>query len=104
MEAQAATYSPFRELAQRISDGHEVVLLWHESTNELAVTVSDARSGAYFELAAAPDQALDIFHHPYAYAASRGMPYEEELLASWAQATAYNGSNRTSKPYSEPIT
>jgi hypothetical protein len=77
-----------RELAYRAGDGVEVVLFWHPNTDELTVAVSDARSGAYFELAAAPDQALDVFNHPYAHAAFRGLPYAEESLASWAEAAA----------------
>jgi hypothetical protein len=76
----------YRELAYRAADGVEVVLFWQEITDELAVAVSDARSGAYFELAAAPHEALDVFNHPYAHAASRGLPYAEEPLASWAEA------------------
>jgi hypothetical protein len=73
----------YRELAYRANDGVEVVLFWHENTDELTVAVSDGRSGAYFELAAAPDQALDVFNHPYAHAAFRGMPYAEAALP-WA--------------------
>jgi hypothetical protein len=79
---------PHRELAYRANDGVEVVLFWHQNTDELTVTVSDQRSGAYFELAATPHQALDVFNHPYAHAAFRGLPYAEEPLASWAEAAA----------------
>ena len=82
------TTSPHRELAYRANEGVEVVLFWHEYTDELTVAVSDARSGGYFELAAAPDQALDVFNHPYAHAAFRGLPYAEEPLACWAEAAA----------------
>jgi hypothetical protein len=76
----------YRELASRAANGVEVVLFWHQITDKLAVAVSDARSGAYFELAAAPHEALDVFNHPYAHAAFRGLPYAEEPLASWAKA------------------
>jgi hypothetical protein len=79
---------PYRELAHRVNDGLEVVLFWEKVTDELTITVSDERSGAYFELAAAPDQALDVFNHPYAHAAFRGLPYVEEALPSWAGAAA----------------
>lgn len=89
MEINAA--SPYRELAYRADAGVEVVLFWHENTDELTVAVSDERSGAYFELAAAPDQALDVFNHPYAHAAFRGMPYSEESLPAWAEAAASHG-------------
>jgi hypothetical protein len=78
----------YRELAHRANDGVEVVLFWHEPTNALTVTVSDERTGAYFELAADPNHALDVFKHPYAYAAFGDVPYTEALLASWAKAAA----------------
>ena len=83
-----------RELAYRVADGVEVVLFWHQDTHELTVAVSDVHSGAYFELAAAPDQALDVFNHPYAHAAFRGLPYPEEPFASWAEAAASQRPNR----------
>jgi hypothetical protein len=76
----------YRELASRGGDGIEVVLFWHQNTDELTVAVSDARSGAYFELAAAPHEAFDVFNHPYAHAAFRGLPYAEEPVAPWAEA------------------
>jgi hypothetical protein len=77
-----------RELAHRATDGLEVILFWDEATNELTVTVSDERTGAYFELLADPGEALAVFYHPYAHAAYRGVPYDEALLASWAEAAA----------------
>jgi hypothetical protein len=72
----------YRELAQRASDGVEVTLYWHETRHELTVHVSDQRSGECFELAADPDRALDVFHHPFSYAASRGVVYCHVLLAA----------------------
>ena len=79
---------PHRELAHRANDGLEVVLFWEERTDEVTIAVSDERSGSYFELAATPKEALDVFNHPYAHAAFRGLPYAEEPLASWAEAAA----------------
>jgi len=58
-----------RELAARDSDGVHVVLLWHPHENTLTVSVEDARVGDRFQLAVAPDRALDAFYHPFAYAA-----------------------------------
>jgi hypothetical protein len=89
MESDAP--SPHRELAYRVSGGIEVVLFWHQGTDELLVSVSDQRSGAYFELAAAPDQALDVFNHPYAHAAFRGLPYENASIPCWAEAGSTHG-------------
>jgi hypothetical protein len=87
MATTQPTQQPLRELAHRTNDGVEVVLFWHEITDALIVAVSDTRTGAYFELTADPAQALDVFNHPYAYAAFRGLPYEE-ALACWAEAAA----------------
>jgi hypothetical protein len=86
--ANTTTQKPYRELAHRETDGVEVVLFWHRPTDQLTVTVSDERNGAYFELPAEPHQALDVFNHPYAYAAFRGLTYQEALLPSSAEAVA----------------
>ena len=80
MAGTSATQEPYRELAHRTNDGVEVVLLWHQPSDELIVTVSDERNGAYFELAAEPNQALDVFNHPYAHAAFQGLPDPEASL------------------------
>ncbi len=58
-----------RELAARESDGIHVLLLWHPRENTLTVSVEDARLGDRFQLAVAPERALDVFNHPFAYAA-----------------------------------
>lgn len=83
--------NPYRELAYRANDGIEVVLLWQQNIEQLTVAVSDQRSGAYFELAAAPDQALDVFNHPYAHAAFRGLQDPDASLTSWAEAVGKPG-------------
>ena len=87
----AGNAPPYRELAYRVNDGVQVVLFWQQNTDDLTVAVSDERSGAYFELAAAPDQALDVFNHPYAHAAFRGLPYVDASLPSWGAAAANHG-------------
>ena len=61
--------SQTRELAARESDGIHVLLLWHPPENTLTVSVEDARLGDRFQVAVAPDRALDAFYHPFAYAA-----------------------------------
>ena len=58
-----------RELAARESDGIHVLLLWHPRENAVTVTVEDALAGDRFQLAVAPDRALDAFYHPFRYAA-----------------------------------
>jgi hypothetical protein len=61
------------ELAFRTNDGVDVSLLWCRTENRLTVLVEDQRYGASFELAAARDKALDVFYHPFAYAAAAGL-------------------------------
>ena len=58
-----------RELAARESDGIHVLLLWHPRENAVSVSVEDAHLGECFQLAVAPERALDAFQHPFAYAA-----------------------------------
>lgn len=62
---------PTRELAQRLSGTDEVLLLWHPDVELVEVFVRDVETGAGFHLEVAPGDALDAFHHPYAYAARR---------------------------------
>ena len=56
-----------RELDHRRNDGIDVRLLWSERTNHVFLTVEDQRSGELFELIVPGADALDAFHHPYAY-------------------------------------
>ena len=68
------------ELAHRASNGIDVHLLWNPVDNTLAVTVSDD-TGESFELRVGSHEALDVFHHPYAYAAFRGCLETVDLAA-----------------------
>jgi hypothetical protein len=67
--AMITTTPATRELAARESDGLHVSLLWHPGENALTISVEDERVGDCFQLAVAPDRALDAFYHPFAYAA-----------------------------------
>ena len=59
-----------------------MTLLWAADTDALAVRVRDRRTDDQFELAVEPgDDALDVFEHPYAYAAWRGVDYRAEDTA-----------------------
>jgi hypothetical protein len=61
-----------RELDHRTADGLDVWLLWNQSTDQAVVAVFDAKSGEAFEVPVRDgDRALDVFHHPFAYAAHR---------------------------------
>jgi hypothetical protein len=70
VEASAMTTFAPTELHHRSADGIEVSLLWSRQTNALTVAVEDSRSGEIFELPAPADKALDVFEHPFAYAAA----------------------------------
>jgi hypothetical protein len=61
-----------RELAHRRNDGLDIRLLWDAATDRVTVALRDARTGEGFEVEVGPDErALDVFHHPFAYAAVR---------------------------------
>ena len=54
----------------------QVALLWTEDTDTVAVLVRDDGNDDQFELSVEPGaNALQIFEHPYAYAAWRGVDY-----------------------------
>ena len=59
-----------KELSYRESNGIAVTLYWHSGTNQLTVVVHDWQNGDWFELTARAENAMDVFEHPYAYAAS----------------------------------
>jgi hypothetical protein len=62
------------ELAIRELSGITVKLLWIRGTDIVLVSVADRRNGECFELVLEPgERALDVFHHPYAYASARGL-------------------------------
>ena len=59
------------ELAHRTCDGFDVFLVWDRVEDALRVVVVDSRSGDSFELPAREGkQALELFYHPFAYAAA----------------------------------
>ncbi len=58
-----------QELDHRASNGLEVSLLWSKRSNRVTVAVHDTATGEVLTVNARPDNALDVFHHPYAYAA-----------------------------------
>jgi hypothetical protein len=65
---------PQTELASRGTNGITVRLLWSRATNQVTVAVDDAANDDYFELVLDEhDRPLDVFHHPFAHAAARGL-------------------------------
>jgi hypothetical protein len=69
----SATTTQIEELASRESAGIQVSLFWSREGNALSVVVRDNRTGEEFSLAAEPGEAMDVFRHPFAYAARRGV-------------------------------
>ncbi len=59
------------ELAYRESAGISVSLRWNRGTGDVSVFVEDSSLGEGFVVPAAPERALQVFHHPYAYAPHR---------------------------------
>jgi hypothetical protein len=59
------------ELAHRRNHDFDVALYWDTSRDELFVVVEDISAGARFSIAAPRTHALDVFHHPFAYATPR---------------------------------
>jgi hypothetical protein len=62
-----------RELDFRESAGLQVTLLWQKIENRIWVRVRDARTDDVFAFGVDPAEALDAFHHPFAYAPRHGL-------------------------------
>jgi hypothetical protein len=59
-----------KELHQRENDGLNVRLLWDEQTNDVWVDVVDAKAGGAFIVPVNKGESpMEVFHHPFAYAA-----------------------------------
>jgi hypothetical protein len=68
--SRMASTSSHRELHHRNNDGIDVWLMWDPGTDSVHVRVRDSKAGNAFEIpVAAPHSAMDVFHHPFAYAA-----------------------------------
>jgi hypothetical protein len=60
----------FSEITRRSADGLEVALMWERETDALVVAVVDWKQGDAFDVAVLPgERPLDVFAHPFAYAA-----------------------------------
>jgi hypothetical protein len=69
---QVASPTIVQELDSRSSDGIQVRLLWYQGDERVSVAVEDLKTGDQFELIVRDgERALDVFHHPYAYAGLR---------------------------------
>jgi len=71
-----------RELAERSSNGTQVRLLWRQGTRQLWVEVREP-DDRVLAIPVHPEQALDAFHHPYAFAGSHTfLPRAQSFAAS----------------------
>jgi len=62
------------ELDNRVNGGIHVRLLWRADDDHLWVTVTDTERSEQFGIEVRDRAlALDVFHHPYAYAAHYGV-------------------------------
>jgi hypothetical protein len=77
-----------RELCQRENDGISVTLLWDNESDRLTVIVRDWHRGETFGLDAQASDAMEVFHHPYAYLASQGRAQQGQAVST--------GSSRSS--------
>jgi len=69
-----------RELAVRGSNGTQVRLLWRQGTRQVWVEVWQPETAWALRIHAQPENALDVFHHPYAYASlQNSLPPAESL-------------------------
>jgi predicted RecB family endonuclease len=70
-----ALLTSIRELDSRMSHGIQVRLLWSELDGRVWVAVLDTASRDSFCVEVrAGECAVNVFHHPYAYAGLRGIP------------------------------
>ena len=61
------------ELDYRNNDGIEIRLLWGRADDRVIVTVDDTKGGDAFAIEVRDgERPLDVFHHPFAYAAAHG--------------------------------
>ncbi len=60
-------YQPPVDLASRRGGDLEVILLWAPTTGRLWAVVLHLPTGDFFMVDANPENALDVFHHPFAY-------------------------------------
>ena len=85
----------YRELDHRCHDRIDVRLLWRERDNSIVVAVADEKTGERFNLEVREhERALDVFHHPFAYAAWLAVetlvpaPEEPPVADGWSHEQA----------------
>lgn len=79
-------------LAVRENDGLAVSLFWSKSTGRTRVVVVDQMFEAELHLDVPTACALDVFYHPFAYAAGRG---DLEVACAHGDTSTSNRSERS---------
>lgn len=70
-----------RELDSRLSGGVQVRLLWDQSDSRVWVSVLHTRNGHLFDVEIRKgERPVDVFNHPFAYAAHHGIDVERRRL------------------------
>ena len=65
------------DLACRTSGRYEIVLLLDMASLALTVSVADDVTGVVYELPVPANEALDVFNHPFAHPAFRGVSFDD---------------------------
>ena len=77
------TSTTFHELNHRRNDGIDVTMFWDSRTDQVTVAVNDAKGGDAFEIQVLPgERAMDVFNHPFAYAAAADRKRPPVLLGA----------------------
>jgi hypothetical protein len=70
-----------RELDHRTDVWTDIWLLWRERDDRVVVAVANESTGERYRIEVRDsERALDVFHHPYAYAAMRGIDTRSESV------------------------
>ena len=77
-----------RELDARSAEGIDVRLFWQPETGAVSISVFDSTREESFALVVDAEDALDAFHHPFAYAAFCGISFEAPARATDAEPIA----------------
>ena len=77
------------DLDERESNGIRVTLVWNRATDTLSALVWDERTSQSFTLEIEKgEDAYDVFNHPFAYAAFRGLDNDVPSAVEYAIATS----------------
>ena len=75
-DARAKSPTPADRIDLTRDNGITVRLLWSRATNLVTVAVDDVASDDHFEFILDEDEAaLEVFNHPFAHAAARGLEF-----------------------------